>query len=257
VAYDAEGNLYVADGGGYRIVVFSSDGKRQRAIGKPGSGDGQLNVPTGLCVAGDSLLVCDTNNGRIGEFKIGGDFVRTIGGLGIATGKLAMPNGVAVSEKWIWVANTRGHVVQRYAPDSGVIDRAFGYFGDDGDELAPGTVDYKFRQPKAVACGEGLVFVLDSKHNRILVIDEDGALQSILRPEWNGIGLARAEGLAMHLGVLYVADTGNNRVLKVTTDGKTIDAITGLQEPVGIAGHYGRLAVSSPAAAKVWEMEMF
>jgi outer membrane protein assembly factor BamB len=255
--FDEDGNLFVADAGAYRVSVFDGNGGLVRTFGVAGRGEGKLNYPSGLAVHGESVFVCDTNNGRIVEFGRDGSFVRHVGGLGIATAKLAMPNGVAVGDKWLWVANTRGHVLQRYAPEAAAVDRAFGVLGDDAGALPAGTVDYKLRQPTAVAASEGRVFVLDSKHSRVLAVDEQGALIWEAAPSFGGLGLNRAEGLAVHLGMLYVADTGNDRLLKLNAQGVAIDARSVAPEPVAVAGHAGTLAVSSRKTATVAKLGLF
>lgn len=257
VTFDAAGRVLVADPGAYSVAVFSPEGKLEKRFGLPGSAPGRLNFPTGLASTPDSILVCDTNNGRIAVFDLEGQFVRAIGGLGIATAKLAMPNGVAVSDKWIWVANTRGHVVQRYDRETGVVDQAFGFLGDDETAPVSGATDHKWRLPTAIAVGGGQVFVLDSKHERVVSLDEDGALVWAASPESGGVGLSRPQGLALAEDALYVADTGNRRLLKLDITGRVLDERVLAEEPCCVAAHAGRLAVTFFAARSATVMEAF
>ncbi len=258
VAFDGQGRLFVSDPGTYRIVAISPDGEVLGEFGAPGSAAGGLNYPTGLAVFGDDLYVCDTNNGRISVWSLAGEPRQIIGSLGIATAKLAAPNGVFAAEKWLWVANTRGHVLQRYDRRTGVMDRAFGRLGDDPARLPAGTIDYRLRQPTAVAADDGgRIYLLDSKHGRILAVDEDGRLAWEAHPNFLGKGLVRPQGLAWFEGALYVADAGNDRILKLDENGLTSDARTGLADPRGIAIAAGRIAVAQFQPKTVRLMDVF
>jgi len=258
VAFDDRGRLYVSDPGAYRIVILDPNGAPLHEFGKPGAGPDRLNYPTGLAILGDDVFVCDTNNGRIAVWSLDGEPQRTCGGLGITTAKLAAPNGVCATEKWLWVANTRGHVVQRYDPASGVMDRAFGRLGDDRGRLEAGALDFRLRQPTAVAADrQGRVFVLDAKHGRVLALDEEGRVLWESRPTVRGLGLLRPCGLASGENALYVADAGNHRLLKLDEDGKTIDARTGVEDPRGVAVAEGRLAVAQFKPKVVRVMDAF
>ncbi len=78
VAVDANGNVYVADTGNKRIMVYNSQGVFLRQIGSGGTLDGQLDEPVGLTIGpNDGLLyVADTWNQRIDVFTTDGQFVR-------------------------------------------------------------------------------------------------------------------------------------------------------------------------------------
>src|SRR5439155_8359257 len=66
LATDARGNVYLADTGGNRIMVFSPSGALVRTIGAPGSELGQLKQPMGLSFGPDgAMYVTDFENNRI------------------------------------------------------------------------------------------------------------------------------------------------------------------------------------------------
>jgi hypothetical protein len=66
LALDEAGDVYVADTGQNRILVFGPDGALQRTIGTAGSGLGQLKQPMSMAFGADgSLVVTDLENNRI------------------------------------------------------------------------------------------------------------------------------------------------------------------------------------------------
>lgn len=259
VAAAENGELFVSDPGAYQIKVFDQTGKLVRRFGKPGSGDGCLNYPTGLDVAGDNVLVCDTNNGRIAVFGLDGSWRGSLGGLGLATAKLAGPSGVFGRDaEWIWVANTRGHVLQCYSWRDFKLDRAFGAFGDDAGPLEPGTIDYKLRLPTAVTQDTtGRLYLLDSKHGRVIMLDREGRLIWVTHPRVGGLALARPQGIAFVGGALYIADTGNDRLAKLILDTGTMHALGGVIDPCGVAPVGRVLAVAQKKERTVRLIEFF
>ncbi len=245
VCYADNGELYVTDPGAYRVLVFDQRGQMKNAFGKPGSQDGGLNFPTGIQAAGGEVLVADTNNGRIALFNRRGEWLGALGSLGIATAKLAAPNGVYAGERWIWVANTRGHVVQRYDRASRRLDRAFGVLGDDARTPAPGALDFTLRQPTAVVSDTyGRVYVLDSKHARLVALDGEGRVEWIVAPQADGRGLSRPQALTINVDTLFLADTGNHRLLKLDLAGRVLAARDGITDPHGLSWFDGKIAVA-------------
>jgi DNA-binding beta-propeller fold protein YncE len=66
LAVDARGNIYLADTGGNRILVFSPGGAVIRSIGTPGAGLGQLKQPMALSFGPDgAMYVTDFENNRL------------------------------------------------------------------------------------------------------------------------------------------------------------------------------------------------
>jgi DNA-binding beta-propeller fold protein YncE len=73
VVVDDRGFIYVADTGNKRVRVYNADGQYMWDIGGGGSGNGQLDEPTGLAIGADGLLyVADTWNRRISVFNLDG-----------------------------------------------------------------------------------------------------------------------------------------------------------------------------------------
>ncbi len=87
--------IMVSERDAHRISVFKrGDGALLRRFGSPGSGDGQLHTPQGLCFMSGHrhVAVADNNNSRVSVFSVEGEFVRHVG-----VGELRSPTGVACS----------------------------------------------------------------------------------------------------------------------------------------------------------------
>jgi len=77
IAVDNDGNIYVADTGNKRVLVFDAEGDFLQEIGSGGGLDGQLDEPVGLAIGpDDELYVADTWNQRIQVFNSNGQYLR-------------------------------------------------------------------------------------------------------------------------------------------------------------------------------------
>jgi DNA-binding beta-propeller fold protein YncE len=84
IAFGPGGRLFIADGyGNARVLEYSSDGKRVRAWGTPGSGPGQFKLPHSIQIDEKGVVyVADRENGRIQKFDLDGKYLGEIPGLG-------------------------------------------------------------------------------------------------------------------------------------------------------------------------------
>jgi len=84
VAWDAAGNIYVADGyGNSRVAKFDKNGKFIRSWGSTGTETSQFNVVHGLAIdAQGNVYVADTGNKRIQVFDGDGKFKTQIANVG-------------------------------------------------------------------------------------------------------------------------------------------------------------------------------
>ena len=84
VAWDAAGNIYVADGyGNSRVAKFDKNGKFVKSWGSRGTENGQFNIVHGIAVdAQGNVYVADTGNKRIQVFDSDGSFKTQISNVG-------------------------------------------------------------------------------------------------------------------------------------------------------------------------------
>ena len=70
----SDGNLWLSDEGTHQISVITTEGELVSQWGEAGSGEGQLDRPSGIAFDGDdNLLVVDTMNHRVQRFDKDGD----------------------------------------------------------------------------------------------------------------------------------------------------------------------------------------
>jgi len=75
-AADAQGNIFVADTSNHRVVIYDSLGKKIKAFGGFGIGNGKFNYPSGLALSPENkLYVADSQNGQIQVFDHLGTFL--------------------------------------------------------------------------------------------------------------------------------------------------------------------------------------
>ncbi len=87
IAWDAKGNIFVADGSGNaRIVKFDSNGNYIKAWGGRGAGIGQFDDIHTLAVdTQGNVYAGDRGNKRIDVFDNDGNYMRNIQGIGVPT----------------------------------------------------------------------------------------------------------------------------------------------------------------------------
>jgi uncharacterized protein (TIGR03663 family) len=166
IAVDSNGNVFVADTGNKRIVIFDKDGNYLTEFGSAGFAPGQFDEPVGIAIAPNgTVYVTDTWNQRVQAFTPSED------------GKFYFPtlqwdvNGwfgqsldnkpfIAVGGNGdVFITDPEGYRVIEFTAD-GQFVRTWGDFGNGPDEigLAAGiTVDQ-----------QGFVWVTDAGNNRIL-----------------------------------------------------------------------------------------
>jgi len=77
VAFDREGNIFVADGeGNSRVLKFNKFGNVLLGWGMKGSGPGQFDLPHSIAIDGDLVYVGDRENARIQIFDLNGRYLR-------------------------------------------------------------------------------------------------------------------------------------------------------------------------------------
>ena len=92
-----KGKVFVSDRDALLIKVYNSNGRFLYEFGTYGTGDGELNHPTGLAVDKmGHLLVCSLDNHRVQLFTLEGKFVAKFGEYGQELGQMFSPTSVSV-----------------------------------------------------------------------------------------------------------------------------------------------------------------
>lgn len=162
VAWDAaQRELWVVDAAAHACVAFGLDGAVRCRVGQRGSGSGQFNFPTGLCVLRDPprIVVADAMNFRVQLFSSDGAPLGAFGRKGDAAGCFALPRDVAAdSEGHLYVLDPQFENVQIF-DDAGRLLLAF---GEEGDQAG------QFNLPGGIAIDEqDRIWVADTQNKRV------------------------------------------------------------------------------------------
>ena len=167
VDIDSEESVFISDDYTGRISVYDRDGNYQGTWGTKGSGDGELNSPSGLAFnAEDNLLIVDSLNSRIQKFTREGKLLDKWGSYGSGEGQFNMPWGMSIDrDGYVYVADWKNDRVQKFAPDGEYITT----FG------SPGSGDGDLYRPTDVAIDDqGDVYVADWGNLRLNIYQADG-----------------------------------------------------------------------------------
>ena len=92
-----KGKVFVSDSNAHLIKVYNANGTFLYEFGRYGTGDGELNLPTGLAVdKAGHLLVCSRGNHRVQVFTLDGEFVTKFAERGIELGQFERPTSVSI-----------------------------------------------------------------------------------------------------------------------------------------------------------------
>lgn len=261
VAFDAAGNLYVADYYNYAVRKVAPDGSVTTlagCVGEPGSSDGvgsaaRFDRPAGLAVDGaGTVYVADSGNHTVRKVSPDGAVSTLAGRAGEAgstdaTGRDARfrsPMDVAVDGAGnVYVADAYNHVVRKITA-AGAVSTLAGQVELKSGATVGGFADGKgaaarFRTPRGVAVdGAGNVYVSDTENALIRKVLPDGTVRTLAGGAGsagyaNGTnGVARfsnPQGLCVDAsGNVFVADTGNLVIRRVSPSGLVSTVTNGL-----------------------------
>ncbi len=160
----SQGIVYVADAGSHTIHVFSHEGQHLKEMGMRGTGPGEFNFPTHLCVdEAGQLYVSDTLNFRIQVFGPDDRFVRMFGQQGDRPGNFAHPCGIATDQSGnVYVTDRQFENVQIFDAQGRILMA----LGQEGS--GPG----EFWLPAGIFIdGHGRIYVADSFNKRIQIFE--------------------------------------------------------------------------------------
>jgi streptogramin lyase len=239
LAFDASGNLYVADTGNHRIrkitpqgnvTTFAGSGNATFANGNATSAS--FSAPSGLAFdASGNLYVADAGNHRIRKISPAGN-VTTFAGSGNATfangnatsASFHSPKGLAFDASGnLYVADSGNHRIRKISPVGTVTTFA----GSGNATFANGNATSAgFNQPLGLSTdSSGNVYVADFHNHRIRKITPSGIVSTLaggnLGVFADGIGenarFYNPTGVvATSNGTIYVTDFGFNKVRKIT-----------------------------------------
>ena len=272
VAFDAAGNLYIADAWSKRIrkvdaatgTISTIAGTGERGYGGDGGPATQayLNHPRGVAVDGvGNLYIADDDNHRIRKVDAATGTISTLAGTtevrdgGPATqAHLIHPLGVAVdADGHVYIADTENHRIRRVDASTGTIS-TFAGTGESGDGGDGGPASQaQLSEPEAVAVdGAGNLYIADSANQRIRRVDATtGTISTIAGSghwDYGGDGGPATEAHLRHPrgvavdgdGNLYISDSGNHCIRKV-------DAATGTISTIAGTGEWGYSGDGGPA----------
>jgi DNA-binding beta-propeller fold protein YncE len=131
VAFDREGNIYVADGeGNSRVLKFNKYGNVLLGWGMKGDGPGQFNLPHSIAIDGDMVYVGDRENARIQIFDLNGRY--------FGEWKLGHPFGLFVTpDHSIYMSDAIAGRILKIARDGKVVGALDGPPPDKGRHFDP------------------------------------------------------------------------------------------------------------------------
>jgi DNA-binding beta-propeller fold protein YncE len=134
VAFDREGNIYVADGeGNSRVLKFNKFGNVLLGWGMKGSGPGQFDLPHSIAIDGDLVYVGDRENARIQIFDLEGHYVREW--------KLGRPFGLFITpDHFIYMSDAIAGRIVKISRDGKVLGVMEGPAPDKGRHFDPHSI---------------------------------------------------------------------------------------------------------------------
>ncbi len=271
IAYDAAGNLYIADlnDNVIRKVDLTGIVTTVAGTGEQGfAGDGGpatsalLDSPAGVAVdAAGNIYIADTHNQCVR--KVSNGTISTVAGTRVAgfsgdggaaaSAQLSNPTALAVDASGnLYIADTDNHRIRKISGTTITTVAGDGEQGFSGDGAAATAAGID--SPNGVAVdAAGKIYIGDTHNQRVRVVNTAGVISTLAGGTSKAYGgddgaatsafLARPRGLSVDAqGNIYVADSDNHRIRLIATTGKiTTVAGNGSQ---GFAGD-GGLAVNA------------
>ncbi|HEY0797081.1 MAG TPA: Ig-like domain repeat protein [Acidisarcina sp.] len=277
VAFDAAGDLYIADTNNHIVLEVGLTGIVSTAAGtgqQGFAGDGGpatsalLDSPVGIALdSAGNLYIADSHNNRVREVSNG--IISTIAGTGAAAfsgdggpataAALKRPTAVALDASGnVYIADTNN---QRIREISGTTmstvagNGAQAPSGDGGQALAAGL-----DSPYGIAVdASGNLYIGDTHNQRVRMVTASTGIISTIAGTGvkaftgdgtaNAAALARPRGLAVtSTGTVYVADSDNNRIRSISGGAIITQAGNGSQGVAANAGPATGVTLNTPGA---------
>jgi len=268
-AYDAGGNLYLADAQNHVVREVLKSGQITTIAGTGVEGYGgdngaatsaYLDMPTGVAVDGNgTVYIADSHNHRIR--KVSSGTITTIAGTGAAgysgdggaatAAQLSLPSAVAIDSKGnLYIADTNNQRIRKITGTTITTIAGNGeeLYAGDGAAATAAVLDL----PTGVAVDAiGNVYIADRHNQRIRMVSPAGTISTIagsgpanFSGGFSGDGapataamLAKPSGVSIDsTGNIYIADTDNHRIRQIS--GGTLATVAGSSQQ-GFGGDNG------------------
>ncbi len=236
IAFDSNGNIYVADRLNHRIQKFDSSGNFVTKWGSFGSGTTQFKYPRGIAVDSlNNVYVADSDNHKIKKFDSSGNYITSWGNYGSGNGKISYPQDLVIdSLNNVYVSDYDNSRITKFSSTGSYITKWGSYGSGDGQ--------FKPAYDLAIDSNND-IYVADRNNNRIQKFDSSGNFLMKFGNYGTEDGeLLLPSGILVDIdGNIYVADE-NSRIQKFDNTGsfvsKTGDAGStngSFNSPQGIA----------------------
>ena len=169
--------LLVGNTGRHDVEIY--DLRARRYLGVLGSGLGEVTMPNSIAVAPDGkIYVADSRENVVKVYAADGTRTTTIGGSGASDGQFSFPVAVAADDHGIVVADQGNHRVQMF-DGKGKWLRSVGS-APASDSSTLGAMAGNFTTISGVALKGGAIYVLDSAHGHVQILDGAGHNQGFL-----------------------------------------------------------------------------
>jgi DNA-binding beta-propeller fold protein YncE len=209
VAFDAEGNIYVADTGNRRIQKFDTERRFITSWGTQGAKEGQFLRPLALAIDGDGrVFVADDLRADIQVFDSDGAYLATWGGRDAGDGRLNGPSDMTFDAAGnLWVADYNNDRIVQFSPDGDFLTK-WGTYGSEAGEL--------FSPSSLAVDDQGRAYVAEFGNYRVQVFDNEGRLLTTWGESGRGEGqFDGVYGIVLdHDGNVYVSEVFAQRVQK-------------------------------------------
>ncbi|GFO54927.1 hypothetical protein GMSM_19340 [Geomonas sp. Red276] len=252
VAFDASGNMYIADTGNERLIKVAGPSFAATPSATVGRilADG-MNLPVSVAVspADGTLLVTDQQNDRVVRYSTSGALLQSWGGSGSAAGQFATPlDAVADGAGNLFVLDGGNNRVQKIAMATGQVTAVFGAAGD-----AAGDPAGILSNPRRLALDRnGNLYV--GQPGQITKFDGNGRFVARIANlvadlnQYVSMGSIAIDSRSQGSDILYVMDTGFRRVLKFDAAGNYLGVVANQQ-----LGTMSAIAVDNSGYLYVYE----
>jgi len=219
---DPNGNVYIADQAGHRVVKFNAFGHMVLQMGKGGAETagqpGHLYYPQALVFTNNLLYVADGAH-DVQVFNAQGQFQFMWGSHGAGDGQFALPAGIA--------ADCAGHIyVTNSQPPYGVqvFDTSGHFLFRFGGDTSGVSVGIAVKStPSSAGCGLSSIYVADEYDGRLVEYNAQGQFIRYIGQQGQGsMQFDHPDQIALDPSVedalvMWVAESGTMRVQRIVS----------------------------------------